>query len=584
MFVHLFFKDFRHNDTQLFLGPNPTPDEELRRIQLIAHETAHAWFGNLVTMKWWNNLWLNESFATLMEYLATDALHPEWRQWDEFASNEGVAALRRDCIDGVQPVQVDVSSPAEISALFDGAIVYAKGGRLLRMVQTWIGDDAFRRGLTDYFTKFQYDNTTGDDLWQCFSAASGKDVGALMNTWISQPGYPVVRATLADGKLTLSQEQFFVGPHQPNNRLWPIPLGANDSRIPDILADASVAVSYAGSDMLLLNAANTGHFITLYDDELRGRIMREILAGTLESSVRAQYLNEQLLLMRGGLLPSSTLVDLLSVYKNESDQKVWEIISLALSELKKFVDRDTAAEHMLRTFAADLARMQYTRLGWSMAQGEPEQDTKLRAIVIGCMLYGEDVDAIRQARELYHANTLEQLDAELRPLIIGAVVRNDQQPHNIVRTLLQAYEDSTSAELRSDIASGVTATRDYSELKHLTRLLTNTRVIRSQDTIHWFVDLLRNREGRELAWKWLRDNWKWIEKTFASDKSHDYFPRYAASLLMTRQQLAEYREFFTPLRNDQSLVRAIDMGLLDLEGKLDLIDRDAPGVIAALSR
>ena len=551
---------------------------------VIAHELSHQWFGNLVTMKWWNNLWLNESFATLMEYLATDALHPEWRQWDEFASNEGVAALRRDCIDSVQPVQVDVSSPAEISALFDGAIVYAKGGRLLRMVQTWIGNDAFRRGLTDYFTKFQYDNTTGDDLWQCFSAASGKDVGALMNTWISQPGYPVVRATLADGKLTLSQEQFFVGPHQPNNRLWPIPLGANDSRIPDILADASVAVSYAGSDMLLLNAANTGHFITLYDDELRGRIMREILAGTLESSVRAQYLNEQLLLMRGGLLPSSTLVDLLSVYKNESDQKVWEIISLALSELKKFVDRDTAAEHMLRTFAADLARMQYTRLGWSMAQGEPEQDTKLRAIVIGCMLYGEDVDAIRQARELYHANTLEQLDAELRPLIIGAVVRNDQQPHNIVRTLLQAYEDSTSAELRSDIASGVTATRDYSELKHLTRLLTNTRVIRSQDTIHWFVDLLRNREGRELAWKWLRDNWKWIEKTFASDKSHDYFPRYAASLLMTRQQLAEYREFFTPLRNDQSLVRAIDMGLLDLEGKLDLIDRDAPGVIAALSR
>ena len=405
-----------------------------------------------------------------------------------------------------------------------------------------------------------------------------------MNTWISQPGYPVVRATLADGKLTLSQEQFFVGPHQPNNRLWPIPLGANDSRIPDILADASVAVSYAGSDMLLLNAANTGHFITLYDDELRGRIMREILAGTLESSVRAQYLNEQLLLMRGGLLPSSTLVDLLSVYKNEPDQKVWEIISLALSELKKFVDHDTAAEHMLRTFAADLARTQYTRLGWSAAQGEPEQDTKLRAIIIGCMLYGEDAGAIRQARELYRANTLEQLDAELRPLIIGAVVRHDQQPHNIVRTLLQMYENSASAELRSDIASGVTATRDLGELKHLIRLLTNTRVIRTQDTVHWFVDLLRNREGRELAWKWLRDNWRWIEKTFASDKSHDYFPRYAASLLMTRQQLAEYREFFTPLRRDQSLVRAIDMGILDLEGKLDLIDRDKAAVIAALAK
>ena len=151
---------------------------------VIAHELSHQWFGNLVTMKWWNNLWLNESFATLMEYLATDALHPDWRQWDEFANNEGVAALRRDSIDGVQPVQTDVSSPAEISALFDGAIVYAKGGRLLRMMQLWIGDEAFRASLKQYFTRFKYGNTTGDDLWECLSQASGKDVGALMNTWI----------------------------------------------------------------------------------------------------------------------------------------------------------------------------------------------------------------------------------------------------------------------------------------------------------------------------------------------------------------------------------------------------------------
>ena len=178
---------------------------------------------------------------------------------------------------------------------------------------------------------------------------------------------------------------------------------------------------------------------------------------------------------------------------------------------------------MLRAFAADLAREQYIRLGWSAAPGESEQDTKLRAIVISHMLYGEDDDAIQRARELYRANSLEQLNAELRPLIIGAVVRHDPQPHHTVRALLQAYENSASAELRNDIASGITATRDLGELKHLVRLLTNTRVIRSQDTLHWFVDLLRNRDGRALAWKWLRNNWKWVEKTFASDKSHDYF-------------------------------------------------------------
>ena len=128
---------------------------------VVAHELAHQWFGNLVTMRWWNNLWLNESFANMMEYVAVDALHPEWNVWLEHASQETVAALRRDALDGVQAVQVDVNHPDEISTLFDGAIVYAKGGRLLRMLQQYIGEDAFRRGITDYFTRHAYHNTDG---------------------------------------------------------------------------------------------------------------------------------------------------------------------------------------------------------------------------------------------------------------------------------------------------------------------------------------------------------------------------------------------------------------------------------------
>lgn len=157
---------------------------------------------------------------------------------------------------------------AEISALFDGAIVYAKGGRLLRMVQTWIGDDAFRRGLTDYFTKFQYDNTTGDDLWQCFSAASGKDVGALMNTWISQPGYPVVRATLADGKLPHSRKSnFSIRRTSRTTACSPIPLGANDSRIPDARRRVRRRIIHRQRHATTKRRRH-GRYITLYDDEL----------------------------------------------------------------------------------------------------------------------------------------------------------------------------------------------------------------------------------------------------------------------------------------------------------------------------
>lgn len=551
---------------------------------VIAHELSHQWFGNLVTMKWWNNLWLNESFATLMEYLATDALHPDWRQWDEFANNEGVAALRRDSIDGVQPVQTDVSSPAEISALFDGAIVYAKGGRLLRMMQLWIGDEAFRAGLKQYFTRFKYSNTTGDDLWECLSQASGKDVGALMNTWISQPGYPVVYASLNNGELTLRQEQFFTGPHQPSDRLWPIPLDANDQRLPEILKEREQCLSPAPDGLLLLNHQNASHFITCYDDALRARILQAIASGTLTPSQRAQYLNEQILLARGGLIASSTLVEALAAFQNESDQTVWEIISLAISDLKKFVDQDEAAEKLLRRLSGKLARPQFERLDWSKHPGEPESDSKLRAAIIDCMLYSEDAAAISTARQLYQNTPLAELSADLRPSIIGAAVRYSDQPADIVSQLLEAYQATQSADLRSDIAAGVATTRDAEQLARLIGLLTDTDIIRSQDTVRWFVDLLRNRYGREAAWRWMRSQWSWIEQTFASDKSHDYFPRYVAMLLMTRQQLAEYREFFTPLRRDQSLVRAIDMGILDLEGKLDLIDRDKAAVIAALAK
>src|SRR5690606_11786850 len=177
-------------------------------------------------------LWLNESFATLMEYIAVDAIHPEWNAWLDFASNESILALRRDAIDGVQPVQVDVHHPDEISSLFDGAIVYAKGARLMRMCQEYIGHDAFRAGLASYFKEFAYQNTDDDDLWRHLSKASGKDIALLMNTWISQSGYPVVHLT-KDG---LSQEQFFIGPHETSHRLWPIPLGSETGEdVPELL-------------------------------------------------------------------------------------------------------------------------------------------------------------------------------------------------------------------------------------------------------------------------------------------------------------------------------------------------------------
>ena len=186
-----------YREIALLADPKTTSISAKRYIAMVvAHELSHQWFGNLVTMKWWNNLWLNESFANLMEYIAVDALHPEWNIWLDYSSSETIMALRRDALDGVQAVQTEVNHPDEISTLFDGAIVYAKGGRLLRMLQHYIGHEAFQTGLKSYFKKYAYQNTEGDDLWRELSAASGKDITTRLSGSARPGRCPAARAIL----------------------------------------------------------------------------------------------------------------------------------------------------------------------------------------------------------------------------------------------------------------------------------------------------------------------------------------------------------------------------------------------------
>ena len=550
---------------------------------VIAHELSHQWFGNLVTMKWWNNLWLNESFATLMEYVAVDTLHPDWNVWLDFSTAESIYALRRDSLEGVQAVQVDVRHPDEISTLFDGAIVYAKGARLLRMCQQYMGHEAFQAGLKAYFATHKYGNTEGDDLWQALATASGKDITHLMNTWISQSGYPVVTASQDGSSLHLSQTQFFVGPHQPSNKLWPIPLGASDALVPELLDTKEVTLEYTLETPLRLNVGDSAHFITHYDDALLERLVAELKKGSLEPLDKVQLLHEQTLLARGGVISSAKLIPLVESFKNETTESVWDIISLAVGELKKFVESDQTAETQLRHLAGSLARAQYNRLGWTPKENESETETKLRTTIIGLMVYSQDEAVLKTAHELYANNSLEQLDPELRPLILGAVVRYSGDA-SVVDTLIQTYKTTQSAELQQDIASGLTSTKDKETVQKLLGYITDGSTIRPQDVARWFIWLIRNRDGRELAWQWVRDNWEWIETTFGSDKSYDDFPRGAASALVTRPQLQEYKEFFAPIQDKPALTRVITIGIGEIEGRIELIERDSQAVRDALAK
>lgn len=568
-----------YREIALLVDPQTTLSTKQQAALVIAHELSHQWFGNLVTMKWWNDLWLNESFANMMEYVAIDAIEPSWNVWLDQATGEVVSALRRDSLDGVQSIQIDVNHPDEISTIFDPSIVYAKGGRLLRMLQAYVGDAAMQRGLKAYFETHKYTNTAADDLWQALSDASGKDIGSFMHAWMTQPGFPVVTANQDGDTIALTQEQFFVGPHTESTRSWPIPLHGASSSIPESLQAKELSFSYTDEVPFRLNTGSTAHFITQYEGTLLSELVRSL--DTLSSVDRLSFLHEQTLLAKSGRQSYATLLPILTQFKDETNESVWSIISLAINELKKFVETDEAAEQKLKQLTRELTSIQYDRLGWDVRSDEDENDTKLRSLIIGMSLYGENPDAIEEAKRRFLSTPLEQLDAELRVGLMANAVRN-RLKETIIQDLLDAYKTTVSSELRDDIAAALTSTRDMETITQLAALLKDTRFIRPQDFTHWFVWLSRNRFGRSYMWQWTQDNWDWMSTTFKGDSHYDMFPRYIAGSLMTAEQLKEYKAFFTPLEKEIALKRNITIGYTELEGIVTLLETDGPKVRSAL--
>ncbi len=399
-----------------------------------------------------------------------------------------------------------------------------------------------------------------------------------MNTWISQPGYPVVGLSRHNDQLSLTQQQFFVGNHKPSKRTWPVPLGANTSTLPALMTDANISVSC--SDPVQLNQGDTAHFITHYDDLSYQALLAKISNGTLDAISRIQILSEAILLARSGITNSASLLPVLKAYTNETTEPVWAVMRAATMELEHFVEDDEPSKQNLRYFARLLSANEYERLGWVAAANESEEDTKLRRVIIALSLYGENPDALAAAKELYDKTPLDQLDPELRSLIIESVVHYGDAL--AVDTIMADYRATHSVDLRADIAIGVTATRSPEKIAELLDGIKNPEIVRPQDVRRWFTQLLKHADSRAHTWQWVQDNWDWIEATFGGDMIYDDFPKYSAAALSTREQLAEYKTFFEPLMSQPALTRVIAMGISEIEGRVELIERDCGAVQRAL--
>ena len=567
-----------YRESCLLADPELTPESSRRFIAtVIAHELSHQWFGNLVTMNWWNDLWLNESFANMMEYVAIDALHPEWRMWEDFATNEVTAALRRDSLDGVQSVQADVNHPDEISTLFDPAIVYAKGGRLLVMVRKLIGEEAFRAGLKSYFEKFAYKNTVGNDLWQELESASGQPIVNLMNAWISQPGLPVVSVSNSHDTAILSQERFFIGEHQPSDALWPIPLFANQPLDVKILNQKETTVSI--EKPLQLNCGLSAHFITKYDESTREYLLKNITG--LPTLDKICILQDATILARAGFENSASLLPLALSLKTETNEKVFGMAAGALTELRKFVDDNDAARDSLKKISGEFARATFEELGWDEKAGESDDDRERRTTALSLMMYSEDKEVLNEAKTRFDNNKLEDLPTEIRALIISANVRHFETPE-MTENLFTAYKNTPSNDLQNDIAIGLTSTKNPETAEKILANIKDSNIIRPQDASRWFVYLIRTRENRQIAWNWLKENWAWVEDTFGEDKSYDDFIRYTATTLLTTDEFNDFRQFFEPMENIPALARTIKLGITEISARVELIERDKADVLSAL--
>ena len=579
-----------YREAYMLLDPDNTTLNQKRLIAtVITHELAHQWFGDLVTMKWWDDLWLNESFANMMEYVAVDALEPEWNVWEMFQTSEVPMALQRDATDGVQSVHVAVDDPAEIDTLFDGAIVYAKGARMLVMVRALLGDDAMRRGLKNYFAAHQYGNATGADLWQALGEASGMNVGQIMESWLEHPGYPVVEVKVEDGKLMLSQQQFFIGDGEEKSRLWQIPLNANYNQAPAIFSEQSLVLGdYAqlrkqNGRPFRVNVGDNSHVIVKYDETLLNDILDHL--DELGAIDQLQLLQDLRLLAEGRQISYAQIVPLLNRFKDSHSGIVNEMLYHVANSLKNFVQPAAKTERQLQQLFDQLSVKQVQRLGWLSQKDESNDDQLTRPIVLSAALYAQNRDTIKQAQALFdqYQDHLADLPADVRGLVLANEVKN-YGSQELFDTLLADYQKTADAGFKQDICAALTKTQDDQLIAQLIDRFEDADTIKPQDLRAWFRGVLANDHGQQAAWDWIQQEWSWLEKTVGGDMEFPTYITVISRIFKTSQRLAEFKRFFTPKENDPMLKREIQMDEKVIASRVELIESEQAAVNAAIAK
>ncbi len=519
-------------------------------VEVIAHETAHMWFGDLVTMAWWDDLWLNESFASWMGAKTTGALHPEWKMWTQFLEEDIVRGLALDGLKSSHPIEVPVRDPAEIREIFDD-ISYSKGASILRMLEQFLGEATFRRGIRDYLKAHAYGNARTEDLWRALTAASRQPVRALMGSWTRQTGFPLldvqVKRTGGSARVGLTQSRFLysdiLGPSKDRTR-WKVPVRiarAGQKKPVSFLMEKKTETRPLGrsrrsseKDWIKVNAGQSGFYRVNYPSEEWDRLRRAVEAGELGTEDRSGLQNDAHALMRAGYLPATTLLDLTAAYRGEDDATAWRLIAESLHDVETLIS-DTRYLEKFDAYGRELFRPAGERSGWDPKPGEGHLDALKRSTILSRLGHHSYRPVLAEAGRRF-ARYLKD-PATLHPDLRGVVYNlvGQQADQATYETLWELQRKAALQEEQVRLLMALSNPRDERLLQEtLRRSLTDA--VRSQDAVLVITSVAASRPsvGRDLAWSFVKDNWD------------ELYRRYAESGFLIRRLVQIAQEFTTP--------------------------------------
>ena len=507
-------------EAALLLDPATASVAVKKRVaEVVTHELAHQWFGNWVTMRWWDDLWLNESFATWMAFKVVDAWKRDWRVWLDFDAGKA-AALHLDGLRSTHPIHAEVRNPEEMTESFD-LITYEKGGAVLRMIEGYLGEPAFRDGIRLYMRRHGRANAVADDLWSALAEASRQPVVELANAWIGRPGHPLVEVRRDGRRVHLRQRRFFSEPGATGEAgdVWPVPLvlryqdagGVNERR--HLLRSASDTLELDGAGdvaWLCANAGSTGFYRVAYDGAGVAALARHL--ASLAPAERIGLLADEWALVRAGLREVGAFLDLATAFGGEQDYAVLDEVVGRLATIEaRLLDRDVRAR--FQRFVVALLGPSLDALGWEPAAGEGDPVRLRRAALVRAVgVVGREPRAIADASrrlDRFLAGERAALEPNLHELAVVMAAREGGPARFDALRARFAAEPDPAFQRRYLV--GLALFEDPA-LAARAREMAFGPDVPLQDIASFMAALLANRTARDPFWGALRDRWELVEK------------------------------------------------------------------------